>query len=157
VDTQDFTFQILPRKRKSILTRVKKTYNVLRIHSKHLASLVGQLVALEHVQDRAREKVRFMLELIRSIPARRRYKSMVKLTPQCKEELLWWRIRLGTVLKRPIRISEPTVQITTDASPFDVDGWIMDIVSKKIVMQVSQPPVELLPKHITFQELRAAS
>jgi hypothetical protein len=157
VDTQDFTFKILPRKRKSILARVKRTYNALSMHSKHLASLVGQLVALEHVEVRAREKVRFMLELIRSIPARRRYKSMVKLTPQCKEELLWWRIRLGTVLKRPIRISEPTIQITTDASPFGVGGWIMDIASKKIVMQVSQPiPVELLPKHITFQELRAA-
>ena len=122
LNSRNMTISPTEKKKQKALKLVKKLLGGSKFKIRYVASVIGLLVDLgkgveygaNHFRYLERDKIR---ALKKSGPLR--FEGMMKLSPEAKEELSWWKVVILKSSKK-IRVNSPQKTLITDASQ---EGW----------------------------------
>jgi len=153
VSTIGMSLSLPEEKVTKIIEKCRSVISARSLKVRNLAKLIGQLTASAAAVLPAPLHYRYLQKLkAQSLRLHnQRYEAKVELSQQAREEVDWWMTNLSLYNGRSVRISDPDLIITSDAS---MSGW--GAVAGGTKIQGLWSPLEK-QSHINLLELRAAS
>jgi ribonuclease HI len=115
-------------KRKAAAARVvawiKKAEEEKEVRIRDFASIVGVLNSMALAVTQAHLRLRVCSQMIEEAAWKQGWEGKLKLEKKALPGLMWWKEKLKTKVKMPLRVFSPTAHMTTDASG---RGWGADV------------------------------
>lgn len=151
IDTVSMTLKIPGPKIRDVRREASKLFNKGTCTVRQLSSFIGKAIAMTAAVFPARLKVQHLTAAkIHALKSGSSWEESISLPPAATEELMWWRTHLQQWNGLSWIVSNPQVDIYTDASD---SGW--GVVINNRSYSGSWTP-KLQPRHINYKELMTA-